>query len=305
MSVKALNVILRTGYNLSDEQVAEFLYKKSDEGAITEELEDDDILSAKLIELDKDRISKIAKPVDTTELYNKAVKETEGKIHGKWENNLRTAFPTVDPEKKLKGDELVRAINLHISQQPPPTDLDVKKHADYLALERAREEGEASLRAEFERQLQEKEFEFQRRAQWDTDAKLIRANFLKLNPIMPADKAKQERIIEDFVSKFQSYRFQHNEDGSVLVLNEKGERINNDHGHALYMPDIVKKVAEMYHDFEKMPPIGNGGNDNNGGKPALTYVFKDENDFLEQFVKETDPEKKKAMGVVWRKQSGG
>jgi hypothetical protein len=294
-----LNEVVQTLFNLSETEVAS-LYKLDDAGNPTTELADNakEIILAK----DAERVANLkGKPVDTTELYNKAVKETEGKIHSKWEESLRADYPTVDPERKLRGDDLRRAVKeFRFQQQEIP---DVKNHPDFLSLEQRAQKALEEEREKWQKQFEEQEQTFQQRQQWEGITKDIRSYFFGSNFVLPEDKAKQESHFQDFVPKFEGFKFQRNADGTILVMNPDGTRVENQHGHPIFLHDLVLLKGKERYDVMKQPPVGSAGNDN-GGKPTVSYSFKDERDYMTQYnaVAASDYEKREAMYRSWEAQ---
>ena len=294
-----LNDLLQKVYNLPENEVAS-LYKLDEEGKPTNEYAENalDIILQK----DAERVAALkGKPVDTTELYNKAVKETEGKIHSKWEESLRADYPTVDPERKLRGDELRRAVKeFRFQQQEIP---DVKNHPEFLSLEKKALQMVEEKENEWKQRFEEQEQTFVQRQQWEGITKDIRSYFFGSGFVLPEDKVKQEAHFEDFVPKFQGFKFQRNADGTILVMNPDGSRVENQHGHPIFLHDLVLLKGKERYDVQKQPPVGSAGNDN-GGKPTVSYSFKDEKDYMIQYnaVPASDYEKREAMYKSWEAQ---
>lgn len=118
------------------------------------------------------------KPVDTTEVYNKAVKKTEAEVHGTWEKRLREAYPAVDPDKKLKGDELLSAVKAAQQQSSSYDPNQVKKTDEYLSLERQMREALEAKEQEYAAKVQEVQTQFQRQQVWGDMSKVIREKFM-------------------------------------------------------------------------------------------------------------------------------
>ena len=294
-----LNDLLQKVYNLPENEVAS-LYKLDEEGKPTNEYAENAL--DVILQKDAERVAALkGKPVDTTELYNKAVKETEGKIHSKWEESLRTDYPTVDPERKLRGDALRLAVKeFRFQQQEIP---DVKNHPEFLSLEKKALQMVEEKENEWKQRFEEQEQTFVQRQQWEGITKDIRSYFFGSGFVLPEDKVKQEAHFEDFVPKFQGFKFQRNADGTILVMNPDGSRVENQHGHPIFLHDLVLLKGKERYDIQKQPPVGSAGNDN-GGKPTVSYSFKDEKDYMIQYnaVPASDYEKREAMYKSWEAQ---
>ena len=294
-----LNDLLQKVYNLPENEVAA-LYKADEEGKPTNEYADNAL--DVILQKDAERVAALkGKPIDTTELYNKAVKETEGKIHSKWEESLRADYPTVDPERKLRGDALRLAVKeFRFQQQEIP---DVKNHPEFLSLEQRAQKALEEERETWQKKFEEQEQTFIQRQQWEGITKDIRSYFFGSGFVLPEDKAKQESHFQDFVPKFEGFKFQRNADGTILVMNPDGSRVENQHGHPIFLHDLVLLKGKERYDVMKQPPVGSAGNDN-GGKPTVSYSFKDEKDYMIQYnaVPASDYEKREAMYKSWEAQ---
>jgi hypothetical protein len=294
-----LNDLLQKVYNLPENEVAS-LYKLDEEGKPTNEYAENAL--DVILQKDAERVAALkGKPVDTTELYNKAVKETEGKIHSKWEESLRADYPTVDPERKLRGDALRLAVKeFRFQQQEIP---DVKNHPEFLSLEQRAQKALEEERESWQKKFEEQEQTFIQRQQWEGITKDIRSYFFGSGFVLPEDKVKQEAHFEDFVPKFQGFKFQRNADGTILVMNPDGSRVENQHGHPIFLHDLVLLKGKERYEVMKQPPVGSAGNDN-GGKPTVSYSFKDEKDYMIQYnaVPASDYEKREAMYKSWEAQ---
>ena len=299
-----LNEVMQTLYNLPENEVAELLYKKSDDGTLTTEFRED----AKEVWLQKNaehiqNLQKNYKPVDTTELWNKAAQETKAKEWTKIEKKIRLEFPTVDPEGKLKGEELFTAIKAEQLKQAQYDPEKVKTTSEYRALEELARQQLEEKELEVAKRIQEIESNFQKQKQWGEMSKAIRAEFMGMGPVLPSDVNKAARQVDDFVnSKFQEYEYQRQDDGRVLIM-KGGVRVNNAHGNAMYLSDLVKSIGDQYYDFVKQPPAGNAGNENS--TTTVRIRFKDEDDFLRQLDAEKDPTKQAALGAAWELQQQG
>lgn len=296
-----LNGFLQRAHNLPETEVAEILYPKSDDGTYNTAVLKEDALE-KLLALDAARVASLTKPVDTTEVYNKAVQKTEAEIHGKWEKRLRDAYPSVDPERKLKGEELLNAVKAAQQQSSSYNPDQIKKTDEYLSLERQMREALEAKEQELNTRVQEIQSQFQRQQVWGDMSKVIREQFMGLNPVLPEDSAKAQRLVDDFVQKFKDYEWQRTENGRILPL-QNGQRINNQHGHAMYLEDLVAGTGNLYFDFKKQEATGQAGNEN--GRQAITITFKDDEDFMKRYNAESDPKKKEELAAAYEAQQQG
>lgn len=293
---EVLNVLLGKAFQKSPQEIASNLYQKDDDGNPTETLIDNaqDII----LSWDADRIARLKKSdVDTTELYNKAAKETEGKVHEKWEKALRTEFG-VDVEGKLKGEDLRRAIKAAIANgNELPIDK-LKVHPEFMAMEAQYRDQIAKKEQEYESKLEELKTTFAREQQWSEVSGLIRQAFKGLNPILPKDPSKAETQVEIFVNQgFRDFDYVKQSDGRLLVM-KGGKRYEDAHGNPVFLDGLVKQNAERLYEFEQAPPAGNAGN-NNDGKAPVTVKYKTEDDYWNAVTEAKDEGERTQVHAAW------
>lgn len=295
-----LIALLGATLNMPAEQVAPLLYQKGDDDSLTDTLESDAL--NRLLTLDKDRVQKLAKPeVNTKEFFDNGYKAAQAEVAEKMEKKLRASFG-VDNEAKLKGDALLAAIKAAAAGEAQNPDK-VRTSQEYLALEQQMREQIESLNQKHTTELDTLRANFQREQQWATVSDRLRATFKGLAPVLPTDPARAEAQTNVFIqTHFRDYDFVQTEDGRWLPM-KNGQRLNNDHGHAMYLEDLVKATASQYYDFDLQAQIGNAGN-RNDGKPAAKFKFKDESDFLVQF-NGAKAEEKAEMSAAWEAMQQG
>ena len=276
------------------EQVAPLLYKKGDDDAITDEISETALND--LISLDAERVAKL-KP-NTKEFFDNGYKKAQSEIADAFEKSVRAKFD-VDKEGKLKGDDLLNAVKAATAKQADellPIDK-VKVHPEFLAMEQALRKQLSDVETEWKGKLETAQATFERERSWADVSGDIRRTFKGLNPILPKDSAKAEANTDLFVNTyFREYDFKRQDDGRYLVMKD-GARVDNAHGHPMYLDDLVRQKADPLFEFAAQPPAGQAGNTNDG-RGAKTVRFKDENDFLEQYAKAPETEKV-ALGQAW------
>jgi hypothetical protein len=291
--------LLSKTLNLDADKLAEILFKKSDDGEITDELNEDAL--KEVLRLDAERVSKIKpEPANTKEIFDNGHKKAEKEVSEKWESDLRKQFG-VDAEGKLKGDALITAIKTAVADQGNKMEPDkVKLSKEYLDLEASMQEALKTQKAEYEGKLNEIEATHKKQQSWASVEKVIREEFKSLNPILPADAHKANNQIEAFLQLFKDYDYQPDEESGFLPMLE-GKRVEDEHKHAVKLAALVKAKAEQRFDFNAQPPAGNAGNQN-GGTKAVTIKFKNENEYLGKYNEATTPEAKAALYEAWTAQ---
>jgi hypothetical protein len=291
--------LLSKTLNLDADKLAEILFKKSDDGEITDELNEDAL--KEVLRLDAERVSKIKpEPANTKEIFDNGHKKAEKEVSEKWESDLRKQFG-VDAEGKLKGDALITAIKTAVADQGNKMEPDkVKLSKEYLDLEASMQEALKTQKSEYEGRLNEIEATHKKQQSWASVEKVIREEFKALNPILPTDAHKANNQIEAFLQLFKDYDYQPDEESGFLPMLE-GKRVEDEHKHAVKLAALVKAKAEQRFDFNAQPPAGNAGNQN-GGTKAVTIKFKNENEYLGKYNEATTPEAKAALYEAWTAQ---
>lgn len=280
--------------NMTPEQVAPLLYKKGDDDTLTEEVSDTAL--AEIQRLDAERVAKL-KP-NTKEFFDNGYKKAQAEIADAHEKTLRAKF-NVDSEGKMKGDDLLNAIKAAMAKQDDTLPADkVKIHPEFLAMEANYRKQLEDLEATWKQKAETMQSTFDREKSWSDVSGRIRQEFKALNPILPKDAAKADASVELFVNThFRDYDFKPTEDGKFLVMKD-GARVDNAHGHPLYLGDLVKQSAERLFDFEAQPPAGQAGNTNDG-KGAVNIRFKNEDEYWTKLEAEPDGAKRTEMTKAW------
>jgi hypothetical protein len=268
-------------FGMTDDEV-QSLFDKTDEG---EKLKKDAV--AILARRDQERLKRIKEEhkAELTEKYDSGYSEAKKKERQKFEDEIRQAFGV---ESKSFGIDLVKEVVSHNK----PSD-DVKKHPEYLALER-KLTGEYVPKTELEKVINEFD-SFKQNVERSqvisrvkNDAKAI---FHSLNPILPKDPKKASNQEADFLAKLEGYDFQVQDDGNHLILKE-GKRLENENMNPVAFSDLVKDLTLRYFDVAEQQPKGNSGASPDVAAPTR---FTNKDEFMRAYQKEADPKKRVAM----------
>lgn len=285
--------------NMAPEQIADLLYKKSDDGKLTDEPAEDAL--AQLLALDAERVSKL-KP-DTREIFNNGYKKAEAEVAAKWEKGLREKFG-IDPDNKLQGDALAEAIKAAMADAGMKPEK-VKVSKEYLELEAIMRKTLADKEAEFKAQVEQIKNEANREKTWASASGVIRNAVRGLNPILPADQAKANRLLDLFVAEFRQFDYEPDPEGDFIPVKD-GQRVQDPHGYAVKLSDLVKERASSMFDFKESDEAGNAGNKNaNGGGRIVNKRFKSENEYLEAYNSAPDFAAKEQLYQAWTAQNSG
>lgn len=291
--------LLSKTLNMDADKLAEVLFKKSDEkeGEYTDELAEGAL--AKILQMDADRVAKL-KP-DTKEIFNNGFKKAEKEIAEQWESDLRKQFG-VDAESKLQGSALVTAIKAAIAEQgkkgmEPDK---VKLTKEYLDLETSMQDALKKLKDEHATEIAKLDSTHKKERSWAGVEKRIREEFMSLNPVLPKDVARANAQIDMFLRQFNELEYQEDAEGGYIPMRD-GKRVEDGHGYAVKLSDLVKGRAEAMFEFLEQPPAGNAGNQNGTGK-TVSIKFKDEREYLEKYAAATTSEQKTQFYDAWTAQ---
>ena len=282
--------------NVDNEQLADLLFQKSDEGTPTEQLTEGALQT--LLQLDAERVQRL-RP-NTKEYFDNGYKKAQSEVSSQWEKKLRDKFG-VDPDGQLQGEALADAIKAAMSEAAGKPEK-VKAHPEYLTLEAEMRKQAEALKSEYETKLQEQQQAYIREQTWGQASGAIRQAIKGFNPVLPNDPAKADRIVDLFVNThFREYDYQPDGNGGFVVM-KGGQRVENAHGHVKPLEELVKETAQSYFEFHAQKPAGNAGN--TGGQATVTTRFKDEADYLQQRAAAIrDPQRLKELSSAWSAQS--
>ena len=288
--------------NMGAEQLADLLYKKSDDGTHTDEVNENALQS--LLEKDAERVQAL-KP-NTKEIFDNGFKKAEKEISEAWEKKIRAAFD-VDTDGKLQGDDLLAEVKTGNATKGKKdfTPEQIKASPEYLQRERELKEALEKERNDWQQKVNDLQSTFNRQKTWDRVGGEIRQALKSLNPVLPQDQAKADRVIDMFISQFEGFEYQLDEKSGTFIPMKDGSRVENQQGYPKTLAEMVQERADAMFEFHKQPPAGNagnqGGNGGDGGR-RVNARFKDEADYLKQYA-EAKTEEKAAIYEAWKAQA--
>lgn len=238
--------------NLTDEEVQSKFF----EGEDLKETAADELLAA--IELKLTAAKK-----GETEAFNKGFQKAEAK----YKTHAETVVKDVLGVEINEGEELSEVVTKWHSENKKKsafTDDDVKKHPLYRQLEKERIPKE-----EYEKVIGEFEAYKQQSAKREVLAQVkpkVWSTVTSMNPKLPTDPNVAETYRNAFLSIFDSYDYQVEND-DVLILKD-GARVEDSFGNPLKFNDFVKSNASKYFEFQKQDPKGGAGNNNDNPTPG-------------------------------------
>lgn len=273
--------------NLSPERIAESLYKKSDDGILTDEIQEGAIDALK--SLDKERITKI-KP-DTKEFFNNGYKKAQVEISQKWEKLIREK---TGADEALEGEELLLA-GLEKVAKPKLEDDKVKLHPLFISREKELLALAETYKLEGANALEEfkgQQTKMQRVQSAQNKAKDI---LLSMKPVLEAEQRVADRRIKNFLNEFAGFDYEE-VDGELIPIKD-GKRLENEQFHPVSFEKLVKDSAAENFLFQVQDAKGNGGNQNQDQQQRAAPVGKyaTQKDFEDAYYKETDQAVKTKM----------
>jgi len=284
--------------NKPDEELAELLYEKSENGELT--LKDDAQDTA--IKLIADKIKGIkdenkTKLEDgTTNAYKKGFKEASEKF----EAEVRGKYGM---ESEQRGIELVdEVVNKFKSD-------DSKLTPDKIKLTDTYRDREKQLRTEAEELIKTKDEEisnlqagFEKKSRWDLVSGDIVKILMEKKPVLPKSPKAAETMKKLFLESFSEYDWQVADDGNHIPVKE-GERVEDSLGNALKFQPLVESRIPEYFDLYKQDTKGSAGNEGDGGDTTdVPSTFKNEQEYNDYLDKETDPEKREKAYLNYKAQ---
>ena len=283
--------------NMDNEQLAELLYKKSDDGTLTDDVNENAL--SELLRLDAERVQKL-KP-DTKTFFDNGYRKAQAEIAGQWEKKLREKFG-VDPDGSAQGDALLDSIKAAFADTQTKPEK-IKAHPEYIALEAQLRKQAEDLKAEFEAEIQKRDQTYQREQTWGKVSGEIRTALKSLNPILPQDQAKADRMLELFVNThFRDLEYQPDGNGGYVVMKD-GQRVENQHGPVKALTDLVRETADSGFEFQAQKRAGNAGNSGGNGGATVNLKFGSETDYYKARQEAAgNPARLAEIAAAWRAQ---
>lgn len=283
--------------NMDADRLAEHLYKKADDGTLTEEIAEGAL--TELLRLDAERVGKL-KP-DTKTIFDNGYKKAEKEIAERWEAQIREKFGLRDAQ--VQGEALIEAAKAALTSQEGIKPDKIKTSQEYLDLEKRMQQALADKERELQDRIAEVEGKYTREQTWSKVSSSIRASLQGLNPVLPSDPAKADRIMELFMDQFRGYDFQADDQSGGFIPLKDGQRVEDAHGYARALSDLVRERAEMMFEFKEQEPAGNAGNKNGLPHKRSNQAFKSEQEYLAAYAATSDPAEKEAMYQAYKAQT--
>lgn len=264
---------------MTDDETAALL---DADGNITEDAFD--VLARK----DRDRFVRLndAHREELTQKFNDGHAKAKKEERKKYEDEIRDTFGV---DSKAMGIDLIKDVLAQGSKD------DVKRHPDYIALER-KLQSEYIPKEDYE--VVKGEFDsFKTKVERDTVMSRVkqdgRSLFHAMNPVLSKDSKRRMNQEGEFLSKLESFNYQLQDDGNHLVLDSNGKRVTNENMNPVSFQDFVKEKTLAYFDVMDQQPAGNSSTSTS----ATTSKTRYENSaaFFKAWNNESDPAKASKM----------
>lgn len=289
--------LLKKSFKKSDEEVAELLYEKSDDG--TETLKGEALNS--VIDLFEKKISGIKEKfeIDENRLKEEGRKSAMKNLLSQFENEVKEKY-SIDSEKE--GLELIDDI---IDKFKGSSELDpdkIKLSQVYRDREKELMKQIKDQKKEFETSLENFKVEQSKKEVWKVAEKYISKKLAELNPAFPKNPKAAENLRNLFINSFAEFEFQMNGDETPLPMKE-GKRVEDKLGNEVPFDSLIADRINEYFDIPVQNPKGGAGNES--VKPKLDGVptsFKDNDEYVAYQTKEPDPQKRIAAKEIFKQQ---
>jgi hypothetical protein len=283
---KLIKGLLGTIFKMPETEIAELLKKPDGSDTI-----DEDKLLQTIIDKDKDRVAKLK--ADGPK-WDDAVKKATKEVWNKVEKSLKEGF---EIDTDLQGDELVA----HVVESAKDakagkggsgkkvedlTEDEIKKHPVFVKAEKNYQKALADKDAEKTTALQELQNSYTSKETFSKVREAALLQFKKVGEaILPEDAEKSAKMIQRLlVDELSQYDYQIGENGDYIISYKdganKGKRVEDGHGHAIGLVDLVTEISKSNFDFKvaqsRQAPAngGGGGNRGQGGEGNKKYIGK-------------------------------
>lgn len=264
--MQVLIEVLGKALNIAPDEVRTLVFKQSDSGELTEELNPDaeSVLVAKLSE----HITAVKKTAHDE--GHKRGTQTSAK---QTEKALRERFSL---DSSLTGEALVNAVAEKVERAGETDENKIKASPLYLQLEKQMQEREKQLLDEKEKAVAEILQRQEKEALTSKFKGLVSEKARALGVVLPEDQTRAERLLNVFFNaEFAGITPNFGPNGEILsLLDSEGKRVENTMGHAVTLEQMLKERAEQYFEINQQRQTGSAGNKNEPpppGAPAQGY----------------------------------
>jgi hypothetical protein len=198
--------------------------------------------------------------------FNDGHKAAKLEVMTELEGQIREKFPNADKSKKGLAliEKLVADTKTDDGDPAKLDDETVKKHPAYLQLEKDSQKAISDAKAEGENKVKEIQDGLTKKENFGKLKTAALAEFDKLNPILPENQAAAEKRRNTFIKELENGTpFEVSSNGDFVLLDDKGKRLEDEHGHAVKLASRVKAIADdLGFEYKAAEDRSSAGKDN-------------------------------------------
>jgi len=186
--------------------------------------------------------------------YNRGIKEGATKI----EKEVKEKYSV---ESDLIGSELIDSILVkQVTEATKEGTKDISKHPEYVKLQSGIDKQLKDKDKEWEDKVALRESEFNREQIFARVSKKALLNLEGRKPLLPTDPVKAQVWRDTYLKELRGAKYQEDNDGNPIVLDDNGEIKKNAHGHTVTFDEYEKSVSDKYFEYPVATPRSTPGN---------------------------------------------
>lgn len=296
VTIQALAKIL----GLTTDRVSEILFKKSDDGSLTDEVNEDAL--SQIEDLHADHVRNTSSEALDAK-YNEGHKAGKYEALSKVEEDLRKKYGV---EGKNLND-VAAAIAAKAAQEAGTEDK-VLTHPAYLNLKNNSEAAIEAIKAEYETKFNTIKSEAEKKERFNSKLTAIEAAIIEAGAVLPKNPNASANLKKLFFDHIGEFDFDDKETGTYLK-NKDGALLKDKHGHPVTLENYVKSKVIDYFDVELQPARKSPGNEGVDAPTATKWnkdnVPKDAATFEAEYYKISDPKERAEFSQAFEQQNRG
>lgn len=283
----------------SNDAVTELLFKKSDDGQLTDEINAE--APAQLETLISEHLASTGTDAEK-KAYDKGHKEGKFQALNQAEEKLRKDYG-------VEGANILEIVQSAVAKtaQASTSDDKVLTHPLYIKLKSESETQLQTVMAESEAKVKEVEGRVEKQTRFSENLPKIDAALAELGVVMPKNAAAAATLRKAFMAEFADFDFDAQETGTYLKKAD-GSLQKDKFGHPVTLEAFTKERATNWFDVEKQPGRQAPGNDPGGQPPAkwtAANVPKSAAEFETAYYSISDPAERTALTVAYQEAAKG
>jgi hypothetical protein len=278
--------------NMDSESISEKLFKKSEDGQLTDDLTDNAL--SELLQFDAARVQKLREGSPKREELENQYKRGQKEALLELETKLKKKY---DVTEEITGVSLVDSIVGKI-QSVKLDDEKVKMHPLVLDLQDKLTRQVDETKREYEARIAALETGYKRKETFGVVNAKIKEFFDAARPILPTDPSKAAIARDEFADRFRDYDYEILDNGKILPVKD-GKRLEDAHGNPLYLDYLVKDQVVRRFDIQQQDPKGGGGNKNDPNPRNDFAIPKNFEEYENAIYNAKTSEERIAINQAW------